>query len=204
MLCFFSDSGKDEIHKVLQSQDVFIESLEFIPRGRDFYRKFLRQSKPVVFKGAVKNAMPDGELWNDIYNADTKLQKELFTFDDKTLSFASWFNVSKAEENDIELIADKSNILEKIHLPLMLQCKEFKLLYGQMKLSIISHKLRSQPKMIHNEMMLFSLGHGIKVELYENKHSSGVMEEFENMEDDQIHVNHINSVNVTLSQGLVF
>ena len=172
-----------------------IKTLEFMPEGRDFYQKFIRLSKPVLLKSSLKNSVMD----KTIQNITNLLQKEVFEVNDKKMPFPYWYNQSMAEKKELDLRADKTMLMEEIILPIMLHCKEYKLAYDQFILTIIpAQNVMSYPKHAKDEMMLFSFGNNIKVELYDKRYSAELLA---NVESGKA-VHNVNFITATLSEGL--
>ena len=157
------------------TKHTFIEALIFMPGGKDFYQKFVRQAKPVLFKETFKGSILNATTHDTMNNLEKMLNKELFNFDKKKMPFAHWYNKSRTEKIDIDLRANGSTILEEIYLPIMLQCREYKLDYEQFQISIFSRKAAGNLKQIDQEMLLFSFENGIKIELYDSLYSSKLL-----------------------------
>jgi len=155
----------------LKTDKAFIEVLKFMPEGRDFYQKFLKQSKPALFREAFQNRI----LENTTQSIKMLVQKERFASDGKRMMFSYWYNQSISEEKELDLRANESLLMDEITLPLLLHCKEYKVVYDHFMLTIIPQSTNSHPKQIDNEMMLFSFENNIKIELHDSKYSAELL-----------------------------
>ena len=159
----------------LKTDKSFVEVLKFMPEGRDFYQKFLKQSKPALFRGAFQNII----LENTTQAIKKLVQQERFASNGKRMMFSHWYNQSVSEEKELDLRANESLLMDKINLPLMLHCKEYRVVYDHFMLTIIPQSTNSHPKQIDNEMMLFSFENKINIELYDGKYSAELLANME-------------------------
>lgn len=175
-----------------------VDNLEFVPGGKDFYQKFVKQSKPVVFVDGVMKADANASL-SDISKLEMKLSKEVFDLGGEENSFFPSYNESGLESKDIELKVKDSKILDQVYLPIMLNCKEYKLAYNHFRLSIVSHMSANPPTQVDEEMLIFSFGGGIEVELFDSKYSPYFLGSLEKGKKD----GNILSDSVILNEGLI-
>ena len=174
-----------------------METLQFMPEGRDFYQKFVRLSKPALLKSSLKNSVMDKTIQNITY----LLHKENFEINEKKMPFPYWYNQSMSERKELDLRADKTVLMEEITLPIMLHCKEYTLAYDQFMLTIVpAQNIISYPKHIQDELMFVSFGNNIKVELYDKRYSAELLANVENGKT----VHKVTYTIATLNKGLVF
>ena len=167
-----------------------------MPEGRDFYQKVMRNAKPAIFKGSLKKS----NMGKATQNITMLLKNERFKLNAKDMPFSYWYNQSIYEEKEFDLRARESVLMKEVTLPIMLQCKEYKLSYDDFLLTIMSEKSKSHPKQIYDEMVLFSLGNDIRLELFDSMYSAELLVSMENEEE----LLQVNPVLVTLAEGWFF
>ncbi|XP_048580543.1 uncharacterized protein LOC5518642 isoform X3 [Nematostella vectensis] len=111
-----------------------IEELDFVPNGKDFYEHFVRQRKPVVLRGAIKN-WPAVKHWsNESYLAekygdiifDVQFTKKYETIlpIKKTMNLKEYLKIYKKENVYLDCPFPHSPMTQDILVPYNLQCPE--------------------------------------------------------------------------------
>ena len=111
-----------------------IEELNFVPNGRDFYEYFLRQRKPLVMRGAIKN-WPAVQHWaNESYLREkygdvvfdvqlTKKYEGEFPAK-KTMNLNEFLSIYKSKQVYLDCPFPHSTMIQDIFVPYCLQCEE--------------------------------------------------------------------------------
>ena len=94
-----------------------------------------------------------------------------------SLTLKDWVEESSSKQMTADLDISKSRLLEDIYLPVMLHCKEYRIEYNKLRLSITSEDFNCQPKQYSDEMLYISLGPRIKARLFDSRQTSQLIEE---------------------------
>jgi len=112
-----------------------IEELDFVPNGRDFYKHFVRQRKPLIMRGAIKQ-WPAVKHWaNESYLRqnygdtvfDIQFSKKYETIlpIKKTMTLNEYLDIYKTENVYLDCPFPQSEMTQDILVPYCLQCDEF-------------------------------------------------------------------------------
>ncbi len=110
------------------------ESTSFALSGRDFYKKHVRASKPIIFKNAASR-WPALKNWQNLRYLKFKYGKNVYNIDfakrfahqniaQRFMPLEKFLAIYKVEDVSLESNVSDSQMLEEVHLPTQLQCKE--------------------------------------------------------------------------------
>eukprot|EP00794_Sanderia_malayensis_P015359 gene15359-16936_t len=117
-----------------------VETVSLTSSGNDFYRKYVRLSRPVLYKNSASQ-WPAFKNWQNISYLKLTYGSNIFNIDlakkfrqeeiaQKLMPMADYLDIYKTEDVCLESNASQSEMLKEIHLPTQLQCKE---LYPEME-----------------------------------------------------------------------
>ena len=169
-----------------RSDNFQIESLAYAPSGKDFYRKYIRHSRPVLIQKGISK-WPSFRSWKNISNIARKHKTDQFpaTFigehkqsDSNVAQLGTleyWLSRSVNKNLQITVNMKKSKILEDIYLPTILQCKEMKLEYENFKIMIMNGKSDGEWLQTNTEIIFAAFGPTAKVLLADRKVSKSIL-----------------------------
>ena len=169
-----------------KSDNPQIESLVYAPSGKDFYRKYIRHSRPVLIQKGISK-WPSFTSWKNTSDLARKHKAEQFpaTFvaeygqsdsDAAQLGTLEYW-VSRSVDKNLEITVNikKSKIIEDIYLPTMLQCKEMKLEYEKFKIMTMNGKSDGEWLQTRSEIIFAAFGPTTKVLLVDRKVSKSTL-----------------------------
>ena len=156
-----------------------LESMHFTPSGKDFYQKYLRNSNPVLFKKSV-GKWPAFTTWQNLSHLRNNYGKNIYNVDfakiysqqevkQKMIPLEEYLDIYKSENVTLESNISRSKMLDEVHLPALLQCKELYPAQENIHIVISSGKISSPLYQVDTEVLRVSLSGSSTVILFNSK-----------------------------------